>query len=401
MSESSQKFENEIKQALESNDLNQKLNIYNSSDYSSFVSYDLNKNLINSIINTPNISENEIFNFLFNICRDSDFAFASEVLEQKWETLSPSFVKDVIKKSSQVGYNKTIWERIKNKQTELQKQNFDKNKNIMMSGDDIDKKLEYYKSEEFRKNSSAKDKEEFLKSIVDTPGITDTRLRMMMVTDCGSKKEIAIIAKRIDENKIFFSQYLTATFVRFGYYKYVDAELAKRLVMSNPFAKKQVVEIAMDELKANSFDRMRDLGIIFIDVFKIQPNSSLFNDVAMLYSLIDKDKRNPYATNKEELNSKKAQVKEILMNHLEKLYYEYDEEVVKYRLERGEKQETIMKNKEIYNKKYGFKKGEKEEKKEKINSKINNDEIKTEDEAKKETESISSPKLDIMEKSKL
>ena len=385
--------ENRTQEAFESNDLKVKIALYKNDEFKYYASGELNEKLIRSIIESPDATEDDYFTFLFNICKYSDFNYASKLLEERWQTLDLNFVENVLKNIKNYNYNDEIWIRINNKLLEAKKASFKKSLKEVMDSKDFNRKLNYYNSNEFRKNSSLEEKKELLKSIVDIPGISDTQLRMLMV-DCSRPYEITVIAKRIDENKIFFTQYLTATFVRFGYYKSVEAELAKRLIMSNPYAKKQVVEIAMDELKANNFKRMQDLGATFVEVFKIEPKSDLFNNVAKLYSLINKEKRNPSSINKEELDSKKVTVKKMMLEHFEKIYFEYDKEIEEYNLEHGIK--PVVADKKSYEKKYGVKKGEKEKEKENVNfkdklmKKVEKLNIKLKDDSKKAEEDMSS-----------
>ena len=182
-----------------------KIDLLDNSDFIHYAADDSRKRLIESIVDTKDISRNSFNRFLFKVCRSTDFKIVADRIVEKRLALDANVISDI---SSNLNYisksdeEKRKWENIIQKNAEVLKQlSVDKAIKVIESSY-FDEKVDFVKSIEYSKYLAPEMKEKVIDSILLSAANSEEKLMRFLFKDC-SYEQFEFAGERLEKQDFY------------------------------------------------------------------------------------------------------------------------------------------------------------------------------------------------------
>ena len=363
--ERKQKISNSLEDAIKNGSIDEKLNIFKLSNSGSLLSAKDKDRLIDSIITTPDITDDKLISFFVDYCSEDEFYnISKDIYRKKYYFKNNTITKitsNIFKRHYRFG---DIWnfqirgyvkQRDKEKVIFSSKNYIDGNIDksaieLFVSGEfsdyatveikrslldsilknidafTFDDKMKFLNNRVFKAYAKVEARDKVIKSIIDTPNISDEQI-ISFLKICKAS-ELRIVLDRMAVNNRILTTKLASTIIRYDMYVNQNKETLDKLFKDNPVAKREVAFQAKILLKARVYDKVIKLNRAFNDLLQVEPDSNLYEDIESLKDF--KDKRY-FAANKnfpvsdEDSNSDNVIIRRRILEHFNKVYDEYNE----------------------------------------------------------------------------
>ncbi|MBQ2594543.1 MAG: hypothetical protein II567_14845 [Candidatus Riflebacteria bacterium] len=164
-----------------------RIDLLDNPDFIHFASDDLRKRLLESIVDSPNISGETYSRFLFRVCRSIDLKVVADRIEEKKYVLPSKTIGEIISNLNYISKNdedKRKWENIVNRNTSDYKQLVLEKANRLIADSNYANKVDFFKSQESVKYLSSEMKEKLMDTILSNVD-SEYKLVDFLFEDCS------------------------------------------------------------------------------------------------------------------------------------------------------------------------------------------------------------------------
>ena len=244
-------------QVISSGFAEDKIDLLDNSDFIHYATDDSRKRLIESIVDTPDISRNSFNRFLFKVCRSTDFNIVADRIVEKKYALHANIISDISSNLNYISRNneeKRRWENIIQKNAESIKQLAIEQAIKVIENSNFNDKVVFIKSIDYRNYLASEMKEKVMDSILQAAD-SEEKLMNFLFKDC-SYEEFEFAGERLEKQDFYKLDSKTVYSIKNEINnKYYDSKVWQRIIEKySADRQNKIIELAKPVIEKEDFD---------------------------------------------------------------------------------------------------------------------------------------------------